>query len=174
MLRHVARCGGLLALLLGTVAVAQESPWQALVGEWEPTDARPAGLTWTETEGGVQAELPSDVLFDFDSSTLRPEARTALAQLAQGIREREPRRVRIEGHTDAKGSDAYNEELSERRAEAVLRHLVEVETIDRALLRAQGLGESRPKVPNTHPDGSDDPEGRQRNRRVDVILDLRG
>lgn len=76
----------------------------------------------------------------------------------------------IEGHTDAKGSEAYNLKLSERRAEAVVEWLAVREGIDTAWLDRRGLGEAQPAAPNARPDGRDDPEGRQRNRRVEVIL----
>ena len=164
--------------MIAASAGAQEAAWQGFGGEWrdlsgawQPVEGEASGLTWTETEAGVQAALPADVLFDFDSATLKPQAEAALRQLAQGIRERDPKRVRIEGHTDAKGREAYNQDLSERRAEAVLRHLVDGEGIEAKLMQARGLGESRPVAPNTKPDGSDDPEGRQRNRRVEVVLE---
>ena len=130
-----------------------------------------AGLTWTETDEGVRADLPSDVLFDFDSAELRDEASETLDQLAKGILERAPAMVRIEGHTDAKGATDYNLDLSRRRADAVGAHLVNTGGISSDLIEVSGFGEARPVAPNTKPDGSDDPEGRQRNRRVEVLLE---
>lgn len=78
--------------------------------------------------------------------------------------------MRIEGHTDSKGSDSYSQEQSERRALAVKDWLVRQAGSTPARLTARGLGETRPVAPNTRPDGSDDPAGRQRNRRVEVVL----
>lgn len=82
-----------------------------------------------------------------------------------------PAPATVEGHTDAKGSDAYNQTLSEKRARTVrdwlaARGALPVDT------PIQGWGERRPIAPNLKPDGSDDPAGRQKNRRVEVTLDL--
>lgn len=148
-----------------------DGEWLPIDGEWQAVESQVTGLTLTETEEGVQADLASDVLFDFDAASLRPKAESALSALANLIRTRDSRRVRIAGHTDAKGEDAYNQDLSERRALAVLRHLESVEKIDPSLMKAEGFGENHPVAPNTQPDGSDDPEGRQQNRRVEVVLE---
>ena len=165
----------LYAALAGTAAPAQEAAtgggWVAYSGGWSPLEGATAGVTWTETEAGVRADLPSDVLFDFDSETLRTEASETLAALARGIAERDPARVRVEGHTDAKGPDAYNLDLSERRARAVLFYLTGPGGLSPERLTAEGFGESRPVAPNADPAGDDDPEGRQRNRRVEVVLE---
>jgi outer membrane protein OmpA-like peptidoglycan-associated protein len=123
-----------------------------------------------ETERGTLISLPGDVLFDFDKYAIRRDARPTLARLAELIRQMPEGRVLIEGHTDAKGSEAYNLKLSERRAEAVAEWLGVQEGIDTTRLDRRGLGEARPAAPNTRADGRDDPEGRQRNRRVEVIL----
>ena len=75
-------------------------------------------------------------------------------------------RVRVEGHTDSKGSDAYNQRLSQRRAEAVVKYLIG-KGIDPSRLEAVGFGEGRPIAPNQNPDGSDNPTGRAKNRRTE-------
>jgi outer membrane protein OmpA-like peptidoglycan-associated protein len=77
--------------------------------------------------------------------------------------------VMIEGHTDGKGSDGYNQGLSERRAAAVRNALVSQGSLDRQLI-IHGFGKSRPIAPNQQADGSDDPAGRQKNRRVEVVI----
>jgi outer membrane protein OmpA-like peptidoglycan-associated protein len=123
-----------------------------------------------ETERGTLVSLPGDILFDFDKHAIRPEARTTLAKLADLVRRTPGGVVLIEGHTDAKGSDSYNVRLSERRAQAVADWLGGQDGIDAARLEERGLGEAQPTAPNTRPDGSDNPEGRQLNRRVEVIL----
>jgi outer membrane protein OmpA-like peptidoglycan-associated protein len=79
----------------------------------------------------------------------------------------------LEGHTDAKGSDAYNQTLSERRARAVKDWLVTRRAIPGAA-SVKGWGEQRPVAPNTKANGADHPEGRQQNRRVEVVLNLCG
>ena len=74
----------------------------------------------------------------------------------------------IEGHTDGKGDDNYNEKLSERRAASV-RNWLAFHGV-RTAMTTRGWGKSKPVAPNTKPDGSDDPEGRQKNRRVEITV----
>jgi outer membrane protein OmpA-like peptidoglycan-associated protein len=110
----------------------------------------------------------SDFLFDFDRAQVRPEADVALEEVAAHINAA-GKRVMVEGHTDAKGSDGYNQTLSERRASAVRLALTERGVSDARMI-VRGLGKSRPIAPNEHADGSDDPDGRQKNRRVEVVI----
>lgn len=118
----------------------------------------------TETDLEVRVELPADVLFDFDKADVRSDAAQALAHLATLIRAYPSGSATLEGHTDSKGDDAYNQRLSERRAESVERWLVEREGIDAARLNPRGWGERKPVASN------DDDAGRQRNRRVEVVI----
>jgi len=118
----------------------------------------------------IQVDIPSDVLFDFDRSDIRPAAATTLKKLAQLIQAHAGAPVRIEGHTDNLGADAYNFRLSDRRAGSVKTWLVQYEGVEASRLATAGLGKTRPIAPNTRPDGSDDPEGRQRNRRVHIAI----
>jgi len=127
-----------------------------------------------ETPEGTVLTVPEQVLFDFNSAELRPEAESALADLAEVLRYYEGAPVEIRGHTDAIGSDADNQGLSDARAGAVLRHFVDAQGIDESLLSTRGFGESQPVAPNTNPDGSDNPEGRQANRRVEIVIDRAG
>ena len=76
----------------------------------------------------------------------------------------------IEGHTDSIGSANYNQQLSERRASAVKDWLVSHSDLPDST-PIKGYGKTRPVAPNTNPDGSDDPTGRQKNRRVEVVVD---
>ncbi|WAJ29797.1 OmpA family protein [Antarcticirhabdus aurantiaca] len=129
------------------------------------------GLAVTEEAGGVRYTLSADILFDFDAATLRPKAREALAALSADARRRFPSATfLVEGHTDAKGSDAYNQALSERRAESVKAFLTDAESFSAADIETTGLGESRPAAPNETASGGDDPEGRQKNRRVEILV----
>src|SRR5437762_9002411 len=91
-----------------------------------------------ETNLEITVDLPADVLFDFDKSEIRPDAAKALAQLATIIRAQPKGHVRIEGHTDSKGNDAYNQKLSERRAESVKNWLVSKESLDGSRLTTKG------------------------------------
>jgi len=117
----------------------------------------------------IRIELQADVLFDFDQADLRPEAEATLRKVAEVIRA-QPGLVSVEGYTDSKGADAYNQKLSESRATAVKGWLVRQGGVEAARVAARGLGETRPVAPNTKPDGSDDPQGRQRNRRVEIVI----
>jgi outer membrane protein OmpA-like peptidoglycan-associated protein len=112
----------------------------------------------------VTVSLPADVLFDFDKAEIRPDAAAALAQLATVIRGYPAGRAEIQGHTDAKGNAAYNQLLSQRRAEAVKHWLVEREKIAAGHLATRGFGKSRPVADN------DTEAGRQKNRRVEVVV----
>ena len=124
-----------------------------------------------ETATEIRIELAADVLFDFDKATIKPEAASALHNVALIIRDRgNGRAVRIDGHTDGKGSPSYNQGLSERRAESVKQWLAQKEGVPQARMTTRGFGATKPVVPNTRPDGSDSPEGRQKNRRVEIVL----
>lgn len=118
----------------------------------------------TETDLEVRVELPADVLFDFDKADIRSDAASALAQLATLIRAYPSGSATLEGHTDSKGDDAYNQRLSEQRAGSVKRWLVEREGIDGSRLTPRGWGERKPVA------GNEDDAGRQRNRRVEVVI----
>ncbi len=124
----------------------------------------------TVTPREIRIELPADILFDFDKADIRPSAADALKKAAALVRERAKGPVRIEGHTDSKGNSTYNQKLSERRAESVRIWLVEREGLSNVKFVIQGYGATHPKVANTKPDGSDDPDGRQTNRRVEIVF----
>jgi outer membrane protein OmpA-like peptidoglycan-associated protein len=79
-------------------------------------------------------------------------------------------RISIDGYTDAKGLDAYNLQLSEKRATAVKSWLVQKGSVDAKRIKTKGWGKANPVASNTHPDGSDNPEGRQKNRRVEITV----
>jgi outer membrane protein OmpA-like peptidoglycan-associated protein len=111
--------------------------------------------------------LPGDVLFAFGSAELTPAAREAIAAVHDEIGSGGTGTVTIEGHTDAIGSDADNQALSERRAAAV-RGALEQALGTGYQYTSVGFGETRPVAPNTKPDGSDDPDGRALNRRVEI------
>ena len=126
-----------------------------------------------ETETDVRIELAADVLFDFDRATLLPKAEATLTKAADFIRERAAGTVRIEGHTDAKGDDAYNQRLSERRADSVRQWLVR-QRLGSLKFSSKGFGETQPVAANAKPDGADDPDGRQKNRRVEIVISKKG
>jgi len=121
----------------------------------------------------VRIELAADVLFDFDSAQIQAKARPSLARIAQFIGRSAQGQVRILGYTDGKGSAAYNQGLSERRATSVKRWFVDKDGLQRVDFATQGLGARNPVAPNTKPSGADNPEGRKKNRRVEIIVHKR-
>lgn len=142
----------------------------AVAGRIDPvaTALKELGARTTDTE--IRIEMAADVLFDFDKADLKREAEPSLERVATVLRSLPASSVTVEGHTDSKGTAAYNEQLSRRRAAAVVSWL-EARTTDRKTkLTVRALGASKPVAPNTKPDGSDDPDGRQRNRRVEIVV----
>jgi len=122
-----------------------------------------------ETERGVVVNLP-DVLFEFNSARLTAEARDKVGHIASVLKDRgKDRRVSVEGHADAIGSEAYNLALSEHRAESVAQEL-SYDGVREARLTTKGYGKKYPVAPNTNPNGSDNPAGRTKNRRVEVVI----
>ena len=108
------------------------------------------------------------VNFDFDKDSLRPDA-VAILDEAIAILGKYPQlRVEVAGHTDSVGTDEYNQALSDRRARAVYDYLTGHGIDAGRLSGPTGYGESRPIAPNTNEDGSDNPEGRARNRRTEL------
>lgn len=127
-------------------------------------------LMMKETATEIRIDIAADVLFDFDKAIVKPAAQTALTQLAGVLRDKAQGVVRIEGHTDARGSEAYNLRLSNQRAEAVKAWLMGPGGLKGLTFETRGLGATQPVAPNTKADGSDDPDGRQKNRRVGVVV----
>jgi outer membrane protein OmpA-like peptidoglycan-associated protein len=114
--------------------------------------------------------LAADILFDFDAATIRQDAKAALQRVAEIIRSKSQGSVRIEGFTDSKGSADYNLRLSKARAMSVEKWMIEQEGLHGVGFTTMGFGGTRFVAPNTKPDGSDDASGRQKNRRVEMIV----
>jgi outer membrane protein OmpA-like peptidoglycan-associated protein len=114
-----------------------------------------------------QSIVLKDIYYDFDKSSLRPESNKTLASLVEILNVNPGIIVEFGAHTDSKGDDLYNEKLSQRRAESVVKYLKK-EGINKERMVAKGYGESQFIAPNSHPDGSDNPEGRQLNRRTEI------
>lgn len=113
-----------------------------------------------ESEGRVATR---GILFDVDSDRIRPESTPTLEEIGQMLQSHPDLRISIEGHTDATGDDAHNQALSDRRAESVRRALIDQYGIAENRLEAKGFGETTPV------DTNDTPEGRQNNRRVELV-----
>jgi outer membrane protein OmpA-like peptidoglycan-associated protein len=123
------------------------------------------GATVAEVPGQTAYTAPVDVLFDIESAELRPEAEAALAGIAAAIEDAGGAApILVEGHTDDQGDDAYNLDLSERRAGAVAAWLVTNAGVDPARIATVGRGETVPVAPN------DTAEGRAANRRVVISV----
>jgi OOP family OmpA-OmpF porin len=125
-------------------------------------------MTDVQTPAQVQLTLAADVLFAFDKADLTVPAAVTLADLASRIAAQAKGPVRIEGYTDAKGAGAYNVGLSQRRADAVVADLSRRMNGKDVRFEAVGKGATNFVAPNSRADGSDDPEGRARNRRVTI------
>jgi outer membrane protein OmpA-like peptidoglycan-associated protein len=121
-----------------------------------------ADLQAKKTDRGVVVTL-GDVLFDTGQATLKPGANLALTRLATYLTNNPQTKILIEGHTDSRGSDQYNEALSERRARAVATEL-ESRGISADQIQTLGRGKAYPVASN------DTPEGRQQNRRVEIVF----
>jgi outer membrane protein OmpA-like peptidoglycan-associated protein len=121
------------------------------------------------TSKEIKINLAADVLFDFDKSELKPAAETTLTNLLTVLKANPGAAVTVVGYTDAKGTDAHNLPLSQQRADAVKSWLVAHGAVADAIT-IKGLGAANPVAPNTNPDGSDNPEGRQKNRRVEITV----
>lgn len=119
------------------------------------------------TDNQYDIILPTDVLFDFDKAVLRPEADALLAKVKARLDQHGSDQIHVRGYTDAKGSDPYNLTLSINRATAVCRWL---KANGHGFTNCIGRGEADPVAPNTNPDGSDNPLGRQQNRRVTISV----
>ena len=146
------------------------TPGGPLVKSGGPLVKPVKALIVRETARETRVTLAADVLFDFDKAVIRPDATADLRQLAMLIRQKAHGVVRIEGYTDAKGENSYNVRLSRQRAAAVQSWLVATERFPANTFSILGFGSARPVAPNTNPDGSDDVAGRQRNRRVEIII----
>lgn len=112
---------------------------------------------------GIVVEFNSNVLFGFDESTLSADARTSLDKLVKVLDAYPDTDIEIQGHTDSKGSIAYNQALSERRATAVSGYLEGQGTAGNRLT-IKGYGETMPKYENNTTDG------RTENRRVEFLI----
>lgn len=113
-----------------------------------------------EAEGRITTQ---GIFFDTGSDVLRPESTPTLQEIGQTLKDHPDLRIAIEGHTDNVGSDASNQALSETRAAAVKAFLVAAYDLDENRMEAQGFGPSKPATSN------DTPEGRQQNRRVELV-----
>ena len=121
------------------------------------------GATVSRVGEGIVVTFENGILFGFDSSTLRSQAQANLRELAENLNRYENTDVLIIGHTDATGSDAYNQTLSEERAMSAAQYLQQL-GVQSARISTRGMGETDPVASN------DTAEGQQLNRRVEVVI----
>lgn len=164
----------------GAIEQAQGS-WQTPGKIQEPPHGRWQTPGAIQIPKGIQAIHPavapceqrlivgSDALFDFDRSNLRPDAQETLRALGPMIRKNGGRVVAIDGYTDSIGSIEYNQSLSQQRAQTVKSWLVSQGDVPDST-PTKGFGKSQPIAPNSNPDGTDSPKGRQQNRRVEILM----
>ena len=122
-----------------------------------------SGVEVSRQGENVVLNMPGHVTFATNSAQVSPAFQGTLDQVASTIAEYKDTRVQIGGHTDNVGSDSYNMQLSQRRAQAVADYLAG-RGVDRARLSTVAYGETRPVATN------DTPDGRQQNRRVEIVL----
>jgi outer membrane protein OmpA-like peptidoglycan-associated protein len=121
------------------------------------------GATVQRVGEGITVTFPEGTLFPYDSDQLMPTARENMRKFAASLAKYPDTRALIVGHTDSRGTSAYNIDLSERRAQSTASFIV-AEGIDRARVSTAGRGESEPIATN------DTDAGRQLNRRVEVAI----
>ncbi|MBV8360148.1 MAG: OmpA family protein [Deltaproteobacteria bacterium] len=144
-----------------------KGPWQKPGTLQVPKGIQAIKQESLSCEGRIS--VGADALFDFNRSDLRSDASETLEKLGPMIRKFGTHPIEIDGHTDAIGSLSYNQQLSEARAETVKAWLVKRDLIP-VSTPIKGYGKTHPIAPNTNPDGSDNPRGRQRNRRVEIVI----
>ena len=151
------------ALVNGQSVKAEKLPPVAKVGKFPKVES----LKPVKSCGTV-ITLQDGVLFNFGKYDLRPEAKATLAKLATVLNQAKVPAAQINGHTDSIGDDAFNQDLSEKRASAVATQL-KADGVT-ANLETHGYGKTQPVADNTNADGSDNPAGRQANRRVEIYI----
>ena len=117
---------------------------------------------------GTLITLEDGVLFDFGKSNIRADAAQTLGKLATVLTNAKVPAAHVYGHTDSVSDEAFNQQLSEARANAVSGELKKDGVT--ATMDATGYGESKPVAPNENADGSDNPAGRALNRRVEIFI----
>ena len=152
----------------GTVS-AVTARGEALKGNVSGLTGAVSDLSVRVTETATIVDLPADVLFEFDKFALAPSADAPMQKLLTYVQAGGSGKIIVTGYTDAKGEDDYNRTLSQKRAQAVADWLT-CKGVDAAHLDIVGKGEADPVAPNAKSDGSDDPDGRAKNRRVSVTI----
>ena len=154
-----------------------DQPWQVkglnlseILGSFAASAGK-LGVPYTPIVKNPRGGESLALYFEYDRAELHPRARKQLEIVAGLLKSDTSRKLRIAGHTDAKGTENYNIQLSRARAEAVKRGLAAL-GVTAGQIVTTGLGTAQPLGPNQKADGSDNPEGRSRNRRAEIFLDF--
>lgn len=152
------------AAIGGAVGAATGAIVGAMMDRQERELRQIEGIDVTRTdEDELRVTMRNEILFDFDSSALRSSSRDELREMASVFNRYDDTTIVVQGHTDSTGSAAYNQRLSERRANSVTGYL-ETLGVRGSRIDAIGYGESRPKATNSSA------SGRQQNRRVEIYV----
>lgn len=134
-------------------------------------NANKLGIPYTPIVQNPKGGESLALYFEYDRAELHPRAQKQLEVVAGMLKSDPAKKLRITGHTDARGNDSYNIQLSQSRAESVKQQLVAI-GVPADQVETTGLGKAQPLGPNQKADGTDDPEGRSRNRRAEIFLDF--
>lgn len=121
------------------------------------------GATVERVGEGIKITFDSGILFEVDKATLTADAMDNIKELSETLKKYDDTNILVEGHTDATGSDDYNQRLSERRANAVMEYATSL-GVEPGRFQIKGYGESQPVADN------ESASGRQQNRRVEVAI----
>lgn len=153
------------------------SPWKVggvnlsqILGAFAQS-ANKLGIPYTPLVQNPKGGESLALYFEYDQAQLHPRAQKQLEVVAGMLKADPGKKLRITGHTDARGDDSYNVRLSQSRAESVKQQLVALGVPD-AQVETTGLGKAQPLSPNQKSDGTDNPEGRSHNRRAEIFLDF--
>jgi len=152
--------GGLAGMGIGRYMDKQEQELQSAIAASESASLK-------REQDILILTFKADVLFDVNSTAVKPGAQTEIRRVADVLYRYPETRIRVEGHTDSTGGEAYNQTLSERRAESVKNELV-AQNIQAERIQTIGFGLTRPVATN------ETPEGRQQNRRVQIFITPQG
>jgi outer membrane protein OmpA-like peptidoglycan-associated protein len=153
------------------------SPWKVaglnlsqILGSFAQSASK-LGIPYTPIVQNPKGGESLALYFEYDQAQLHPRAQKQLEVVAGMLKADPGKKLRITGHTDARGRDAYNIRLSQSRAESVKQQLVAL-GVPEPQVETTGMGKAQPLGPNQKADGSDDPQGRSRNRRAEIFLDF--
>ena len=160
-----------------TVKIENITANQTATQEQLPTQITTETVKKIETElkvekvpEGIRINVAETILFDFDKYNVRAQARPTLTKINLLLRHYKKAQIFINGHTDNQGENAYNLELSQKRAAAVKYYFINVFKVQNTRMQTKGYGKTKPISLNNNLDGSDNPVGREKNRRVELII----